>query len=168
MKKILFLFLMCGCVSGSAETEISASDSITIPGFPIASIATTVAEENTFDLSKAVNKLEDIGSVTISVNENSLSSSDSNIDFLQHLKIVISTTDNSFEDSVISDYDFPSNQSFQFVNIPVILQPEKFDKYVKHGEFKLQFIFTGILPERTTNLNYRLTLGADLNVHKSL
>lgn len=172
MKKALIaaLVLCSGCIVGSASDTVSKSQTITFPPVPPGLPSITVDEEDSlvFDFSQAISKLQQAGTVSVSLPVNSLT--DDNLSFVQTLKLSIVPQDGSMPELVIASLTVPSNTT-NTINIPVSVDGVTLANYLGEGPTKFDFVVSGNAATYPTDgliVVYTVEVDVSLNVNKNI
>ena len=169
----LLMVIAVACVSGTAQDDVSVTKSISFPGTntlldsgtSIVNVIPVTTEQSTsFDVSDSVSKLSDVGDVTLSVNQSTLSG---DVGFIRHVKIMLSPTndDPSRPPVVLVDADASDPNTLQ---LPIALDTATLTDYLSQGSVTLDVILTGTIPSEDVMLTDFLSVHADVGVKKSL
>ena len=171
MKKFLIAAMaLCAsaCVSGTAQDDLNETQSLTFPGIPLASLianpSITTDQSTTIDIHDSLHSLSDVGDVSVSINQSTLSG---NVGFIQHVKITIVPTNGdptrpvqTLTDANVGD---PNN-----VDLPILMPSNTLVDYLSQGPVSLGLSLTGTLPQQDSVLSYYLSVHADVGVHKGI
>lgn len=168
-----------GCVQGNIADTASVHEQVLFPGAktlaselsdsgtPLPTSGTfQVPEQNfTFDISDALSKLSQIGTVDVSVQRNELS--DANLNYINEVIVAAQPTDNSSPAVVLSDYMVANNPG-QSIDMPVSNTSE-FIQLVERGEVQLNItlvVNAENIPVDPVEISYDLNLAVSINVKK--
>jgi len=177
MKSLYFLFL-AGCVSISAQEDISKTSDVVLPvpsniGYNITTPNQSLQMNHKLDVSDEISSLNDIGGeVYITVVENDLTANNGNKNFdgFNEIKVVLhSESNSSLPDVTVIDHLFTKDDTLnQTINIP-INQSDNLFKYFQSGAVDVNLILNGdVSTDTPTDYTSTIKIKVQINTSKSL
>ena len=164
------------CVEGTVSDNASIHEQVSLPGSK--QLASEVAaapflsgqiqlppQTFTFDISQAVSQLSQVGTLSLTVQKNTISNTDLN--FVNEVVVLVQPSDGSAPVVVISDYMVPANPG-PSIDMPVLDIPT-FIQYASNGSVDLSIqliVNVDNIPADPSELSYDLGLDVAITVKK--
>jgi hypothetical protein len=170
---ILALVALCSaCFKGSAGDSLTVSKSVQLPAIPVSSVpnvgeVTLPPVSTTVDMSSGINDLSKIGTLNLSVGQNTLS--DGDLSWVRHVSVSVAPTDGSLPAMTMADVDAPSGTT-NTLDVSTTMGSSDLLSYFGEGQVSLTFTFTGDtnVPTNGPTLTWALQLNADISINKSV
>lgn len=186
MNKVAFISLFglaCfACVQATVEDKVSKTTEVSLPnlsatlGLPpnVTVPKTTVQQTEPLDLSDALSKVGQVGTLSLSVYQNTLASRTGDFSFIDELKVVLTPDSNNASGlppvTMVDVVLTPDQKNSSTIDVPILMSGDDLVKYFSSGALVAGFSFTleGVVP--TTGLDVENTIGLDVsvNVNKSV
>jgi hypothetical protein len=167
---VLFGIALAACTNGQGEVDVTATDSATFPGVPLAAGSPLAPESMTTDAKVTLNvesdlaSLSDLGTLSAEIAQNTISGPDLSV--VHHIKATIETADGKMPARVATDVDVPSNASE--VNLTLSMTDADMLSYLSEGKVIVHFYVTGSIPTRPITLTYTLVAHMGIAVKGSV
>lgn len=174
----LALCLLVGCISGEAKDTLNISEQLSLPSSSSLSTLNGITQLGSYvqlptfsypvDVSSALSKLSNVGTLSVAVNSNSFTADD--LSSIHSILIEITQNNSTQGDLVLSNYTTTPGQNPNHIDLDI----ENFDavaQYLETGPVMLNItllIDPNMLPAVPETISYDLDLTADVSVNKSL
>ncbi|MDP9150818.1 MAG: hypothetical protein M3O36_12880 [Myxococcota bacterium] len=166
-----FVLACAACTNGQGEVDVTASTALTFPAAPAvvqqqaASLeAVTTDTLVTLDLQKDLASLSDLGTLSVSGSESSLSGGD--LAFLRHIKATVAAADGTMPEQLLCDVDVPRNATT--MGLPLSISDSQVLAYLKEGKVSLHFFVTGAVSDKPLTLTHTLIAHMNVAVQRSV
>ncbi len=166
-----FVLACAACTNGQGEVDVTASTALTFPAAPAvvqqqaASLeAVTTDTLVTLDLQKDLASLSDLGTLSVSGSESSLSGGA--LAFLRHIKATVAAADGTMPEQLLCDVDVPRNATT--MGLPLSISDSQVLAYLKEGKVSLHFFVTGAVSDKPLTLTHTLIAHMNVAVQRSV
>lgn len=177
MALLIVPFTMVACVTGTISDTVDVDNSVSfvVPNTPVpASVGTvvpevTVSQSTSVSVGNALTKINNIGTVGLSVEDNAITYNGSYAPF-KNLTVNLTNLSTS---ATLMNYTFSGTETGT-VHIPVLVNGSELYNILSNGPANLTFYLTvdptagSMPPSGTLTVDHHLALGVSANVSKGL
>jgi|SRR5579885_1809822 len=180
LKSIFFISLMAvGCVDASVSDRIVKTTEVQIANPLPASLSTNVpptqvSQTTSIDLSDALSKVNQFGTISLSIDESSLHSNSGDFSFVDEIKVDIAPDVNNTSGlpsiTLVDVQPTDQEKTLSDLAIPILIDGNTLYQYLNSGALVATFTFTvsGQIPAQGLDVIDTLALDVSAQVNKSI